>query len=98
MKKLFIGTSGYNYKDWKGSFYPENLPQKEWLSYYSDLELKIWAEKIRQYLKKVDVYCYFNNDIQGFAVKNAMTLREILLRDYLQKNGVASPSASSGSQ
>lgn len=35
MKHIFVGTSGYTYKDWKGRFYPQNLPQKEWLSYYA---------------------------------------------------------------
>ncbi len=30
-----IGTSGYSFKDWVGSIYPQGLPQKEWLSYYS---------------------------------------------------------------
>src|SRR5260370_7488739 len=32
---LFVGTSGYSYKEWKGSFYPEKLPQREMLSYYA---------------------------------------------------------------
>jgi len=32
---LFLGTSGYSYKEWKGNFYPEDLPAKEMLSYYS---------------------------------------------------------------
>src|SRR5256885_127340 len=33
--KLHVGTSGYSYKEWKGTFYPEDLPAKEMLSYYS---------------------------------------------------------------
>ena len=33
--KIFIGTSGYNYRGWKGQFYPEDLPQKKWLEYYT---------------------------------------------------------------
>jgi uncharacterized protein YecE (DUF72 family) len=33
--RFIVGTSGYSYKEWKGSFYPEKLPQKEMLSYYS---------------------------------------------------------------
>jgi len=33
--KLYVGTSGYSYKEWKGNFYPEDLPAKEMLSYYS---------------------------------------------------------------
>jgi uncharacterized protein YecE (DUF72 family) len=32
---LFVGTSGYSYKEWKGIFYPEKLPAKEMLSYYA---------------------------------------------------------------
>jgi uncharacterized protein YecE (DUF72 family) len=35
VKSIFIGTSGYNYKDWKNIFYPQHLSQKEWLSFYS---------------------------------------------------------------
>ena len=33
--QLFVGTSGYSYKEWKGNFYPEDLPAKEMLAYYS---------------------------------------------------------------
>ena len=32
---LYVGTSGYSYKEWKGSFYPEKLPAKSMLAYYS---------------------------------------------------------------
>jgi uncharacterized protein YecE (DUF72 family) len=32
----FIGCSGFYYNHWKGLFYPENLPKKEWLVYYSE--------------------------------------------------------------
>src|ERR1700741_4326811 len=33
---LYVGTSGYSYKEWKGSFYPEKLPPTEMLAYYSE--------------------------------------------------------------
>ena len=33
--RFFVGTSGYSYKEWKGSFYPEKLPQREMLAYYA---------------------------------------------------------------
>jgi uncharacterized protein YecE (DUF72 family) len=33
--KLHVGTSGYSYKEWKGNFYPEDLPAKEMLYFYS---------------------------------------------------------------
>ncbi len=32
--RFFVGTSGYSYKEWKGTFYPQKLPQKEMLGYY----------------------------------------------------------------
>ena len=33
--KIYIGCSGYHYKDWKGNFYPEDLKKNEWFGYYS---------------------------------------------------------------
>jgi uncharacterized protein YecE (DUF72 family) len=35
MKTLRVGTSGYAYKEWKGSFYPEKFPDKKMLEYYA---------------------------------------------------------------
>jgi uncharacterized protein YecE (DUF72 family) len=34
--ELHVGTSGYSYKEWKGSFYPEDLSGKEMLRYYGE--------------------------------------------------------------
>jgi len=34
--KLHVGTSGYSYKEWKGSFYPADLPAKQMLRYYGE--------------------------------------------------------------
>ncbi len=33
---IFVGTSGYNYPAWKGSFYPSDLPNSGMLSYYAE--------------------------------------------------------------
>lgn len=30
-----IGCSGFHYKHWKGSFYPDGLPQTKWFSFYA---------------------------------------------------------------
>src|SRR4051794_9226055 len=32
--KLYAGTSGYSYKEWKGTFYPEKLPANQMLHFY----------------------------------------------------------------
>jgi len=31
----FIGCSGYYYREWKGRFYPIDLPSTKWLQYYA---------------------------------------------------------------
>lgn len=33
--RAYTGTSGFSYKEWKGGFYPEDLPDKKMLGYYS---------------------------------------------------------------
>jgi uncharacterized protein YecE (DUF72 family) len=33
--QLFVGTSGYSYKEWKGSFYPADLAPDGFLAYYA---------------------------------------------------------------
>jgi uncharacterized protein YecE (DUF72 family) len=33
---IWIGTSGYNYPEWRGSFYPEKLPASKMLAYYAE--------------------------------------------------------------
>jgi uncharacterized protein YecE (DUF72 family) len=32
----FVGTSGYNYPEWRGSFYPEKFPTSRMLAYYAE--------------------------------------------------------------
>ena len=34
--RIRAGTSGWSYKEWKGFFYPEKLPAKDMLRYYSE--------------------------------------------------------------
>jgi len=35
LNKIFTGTSGYSYSDWKGNFYPASISTSQYLSYYS---------------------------------------------------------------
>ena len=35
MNNILIGTSGYDYPEWKGVFYPADLKRKDFLSYYA---------------------------------------------------------------
>jgi uncharacterized protein YecE (DUF72 family) len=33
---ILVGTSGWQYRDWRGRFYPDGLPQARWLSHYAE--------------------------------------------------------------
>jgi uncharacterized protein YecE (DUF72 family) len=33
---IWVGTSGWQYRDWRGVFYPAGLPQDRWLASYAD--------------------------------------------------------------
>jgi uncharacterized protein YecE (DUF72 family) len=37
VKSVRIGCSGWVYKDWRGEFYPEKLPQRLWLEHYASV-------------------------------------------------------------
>ena len=32
---IYLGTAGFSYDDWVGSFYPVGLPKHQWLAYYA---------------------------------------------------------------
>jgi uncharacterized protein YecE (DUF72 family) len=32
---ILVGTSGWQYKDWRGTFYPPDLPQRLWLEHFA---------------------------------------------------------------
>src|SRR5690242_15592887 len=33
---LWVGTSGWQYKHWRGRFYPQKLAAARWLEYYTE--------------------------------------------------------------
>lgn len=34
--EVYIGCSGFYYKEWKDDFYPEDISKKDWLPFYAD--------------------------------------------------------------
>ncbi len=52
MGPILIGTSGWTYRDWRGRFYPEKLPQRDWLAYYAKrfvtVELNVTTYRLPQ--------------------------------------------------
>ena len=37
MGRILVGTSGFQYDDWRGVLYPEGLPQARWLARYAEV-------------------------------------------------------------
>ena len=57
-RRVFIGTSGWNYNHWRGIFYPEELSTKEWFDYY------------RKYFDTVEINNTFYNLPESSVFKN----------------------------
>ncbi|MCX8158209.1 MAG: DUF72 domain-containing protein [Candidatus Diapherotrites archaeon] len=70
MPDICIATSNFAYVRFHGS-------KKKYSSEYSLKELREWGKKIKK-LKVKEVYCYFNNDDNAHAVKNALQLKSLL--------------------
>jgi uncharacterized protein YecE (DUF72 family) len=47
-------------------------------SNYSERELEEWARRIEGWAADADIYAYFNNDREGFAVRNGLWLKRRL--------------------
>jgi uncharacterized protein YecE (DUF72 family) len=68
----FIATSDFAYIRFHGS-------AGLYTSCYSDEELAGWAKRLAGLATNLEaMYVYFNNDTEGFAVSNAITLRDYL--------------------
>jgi uncharacterized protein YecE (DUF72 family) len=47
---------------------------------YSERELEEWAERFERWSRDVEIWAYFNNDWEAFAVRNALWLKNRLRR------------------
>jgi len=58
---------------------------------YSQTELEEWAKRIDAFAREGDVHAYFNNDWNGYAVRNAATLQRLLGVEPYGATGVSAP-------
>ncbi len=69
----FVGISGYDYKGWRGRFYPEDLPARRWLEYASRRFESIELNGMFYSLKSPAVFERWVSEVPGndfvFAVK-----------------------------
>ena len=45
---------------------------------YSERELRRWAGRVREWAEDGDVLAYFNNDWEGYAIRNALRMKELV--------------------
>ena len=45
---------------------------------YSDTELDEWAGRLRQLAAQAECFAYFNNDWEGFAIRNGLHMKQLL--------------------
>jgi len=71
-RRAFIGISGYDYKPWRGRFYPDDLPARRWLEYASGRFATIELNGTFYSLKSPAVFQRWVSEVPGdfvFAVK-----------------------------
>ncbi len=51
-------------------------PHKAYVGSYGPEGLKMWRKKIEKWSENASVYCYFDNDEKGYAIKDAAVLQE----------------------
>ena len=68
---LYIGTSGYSYEDWIGTFYPENTDKKE-----KEKIEKVTFFFLSNYLTKAysNIYIYIFYNISLYNIKYTLNL------------------------
>ena len=73
--RAFIGISGYNYRNWRGAFYPADLPVRRWLEYASRMFNSIELNSTFYSLKSPPVFERWAAEVPArgfvFAVKGS---------------------------
>ncbi len=70
--RVYVGISGYDYKGWRGRFYPEKLPARQWLHYASRIFNSIELNGTFYSLKSPDVFRRWADETEDdfvFAIK-----------------------------
>lgn len=78
--KIYVGTSGYGYKEWKGKFYPEKISPKEMLVFYSKRFGTVEINNTFYHMPKVDILTSWAGQVPDdfvFAVKAPQVITHI---------------------
>ena len=89
--KIYIGTSGYAYKEWKGRFYPEKIPPQEMLRFYSERLNTVEINNTFYRMPRESVLMSWAEQVPGdfvFALKAPQVITHLKrLRDVAEETG-----------
>jgi uncharacterized protein YecE (DUF72 family) len=77
---LYVGTSGYSYPEWKGSFYPRGLPARQMLRYYGEHFSAVESNYTFRSLPSQSVLAAWTGDVPAgfkFALKAPQKITHI---------------------
>jgi uncharacterized protein YecE (DUF72 family) len=87
--KIYVGTSGYAYKEWKGKFYPEKISSQEMLRFYSGRLKTVEINNTFYRMPKETVLASWAEQVPGdfvFALKAPQVITHLKrLRDVLEE-------------
>jgi uncharacterized protein YecE (DUF72 family) len=78
---VLVGTSGWQYKDWKGRLYPADLPQTKWLEFYTGCFSTVEVNNTFYRLPKAETFADWCRRVPEdfcFAIKASRYLTHIL--------------------
>ncbi|HKD97406.1 MAG TPA: DUF72 domain-containing protein [Micromonosporaceae bacterium] len=85
---IYVGTSGWMYDDWRGRFYPADVPRKAWLEFYAGAFATVEINNAFYRLPGRDTFEAWHSRVGGdfrFAVKMSRYLSHIKrLRDPVE--------------
>jgi uncharacterized protein YecE (DUF72 family) len=77
MTRVFIGTSGWSYPDWRGTFYPEDLPSRRYLEFYAGEFPTVEVNYSFYHLPQPETYARWAGQVPGEFIFSVKTSRLI---------------------
>ncbi len=89
--KIYVGTSGYGYREWKGKFYPEKISAKEMLRFYSERLNTVEINNTFYHMPKESVLLSWAEQVPNgfvFALKAPQVITHLKqLRNVFEETG-----------
>lgn len=80
MATVSIGCSGFSYNHWRGNFYPEGLPQKEWFKHYRSVFSTVELNVTFYRTPNVETFTHWYEESEpgfSFAVKGSRFITHV---------------------